>query len=112
METALFKHKIQNSGNFAMESLKQLLLETIKISEIRGYVHGLVFDGVLTHLAMAHTLGCDITHCGGSFTHPSKEDFKSHVILDIWHMLKLTRNALAHMGTFTTPLDKGSNGIT
>ena len=53
METALFKHKSQNSGKYAMESLKQLLLETIKISGIRGYVHGIVFDGVLKHLAMA-----------------------------------------------------------
>ena len=49
---------------------------------------------------MAQKLGCDITNFDGSFNHSSKEDCKIKVILDKFQMLKLTRNALAHMGTF------------
>ena len=80
--------------------LKQLLLEAIsKVSEKGGDVHGVVFDGAPKNLAMAQKLGCDIANFDGSFDHPFREG-KIHVILDICHMLKLTRNSLAHMGSF------------
>ena len=84
--------------------MKQLLLEAKrKLTEKGANVHVLVFDGAPKNLGMAEKLGCDIKKLDGSFDHPSKPNVKTHVILDICHMLKLARNAFSHMGIFCTP---------
>ena len=84
--------------------LKQLLIEAIKkLSERGANVLALVFDGAPKNLGMAEKLGCDIKNFDGSFDHPSKSNAKIHVILDICHMIKLARNAFAHLSTFYTP---------
>ena len=84
--------------------LKQLLIEAIKkLSERGANVLALVFDGAPKNLGMAEKLGCDIRNLDGSFDHPSKPNTKIYVILDICHMLKLARNAFAHLSTFCTP---------
>ena len=84
--------------------LKQLLIEAIKKLSKRGAnVLALLFDGAPKNLGMAEKLGCDIRNLGGSFDHPSKPNTKIYVILNIYHMLKLARNAFAHLSTFCTP---------
>ena len=82
---------------------KQLLLEAIKkILERGANVLALVFDCAPKKLGMAEKLGCDIKNLDGSFDHPSKPNAKIYVILDTCHMLKLARNAFAHLSTFYT----------
>ena len=84
--------------------MKQLLLEAIKeLSERGANVLALVFDGAPKNLGKAEKLGCGIKNLDGSFDHPSKPNAKVYVILDICHMLKLARNAFAHLSTFCTP---------
>ena len=93
--------------------MKQLLLEAIrKLTEKGANVHVLVFDGAPKNLGMAEKLGCDIKKLDGSFDHPSKPNVKTHVILDICHMLKLARNAFSHMGIFALHLERESHGNT
>lgn len=66
-------------------------------------VKSLTFDGPTKNVATARKLGCNIDDLEGSFPHPCRPDLKVYVVLDIFHMLKLARNALGDMKSFVTP---------
>ena len=85
------------------EVLKQLVFEAInKLTEIGAEVHAVVFDGAPKKLIMAAKFRCNIKNLDGAFDHPSIKGRKIYAILEICHMLKLARNALADMKTFFT----------
>ena len=93
---------LTNSPNGGV--LKQLVFEAInRLTEIEAVVHAVVFYGAPKNLSMTAKFGCNIKNLHGAFDHPSIKGRKIYAILDICHLLKLARNALADMKTFLYP---------
>ena len=83
----------------------RLITTALELTADHGLkVRCLTFDGDSANISMANLLGCSIyssgQHCS-KFAHPSL-DFSVFVILDICHMLKLARNALAELKIIKT----------
>ncbi|XP_071384885.1 DNA transposase THAP9 [Centroberyx affinis] len=85
------------------------------INECLQRLHGigvrtvsLTCDGPSCHFAMLRALGAklDVHDMRSSFPHPADPSQVVHVVLDVCHMLKLLRNALAEGGTLQTPTGK------
>ena len=81
------------------------------ISECLHWLHAidvrvisLTCDGPSCHFAMLRALGASlrIDNMRPSFPHPADPSQVVHVVLDVCHMLKLLRNALADGGVFQT----------
>ena len=84
--------------------LSQLILESIKMLHETGcLVHAVIFDGAAKDIVMVVKLGCNIRHLEGSFPNPSQTTNKMHVISDICHMIKLTRNVFSDKKNFFKP---------
>jgi len=75
----------------------QIIQESVQfLKESSIEVHVEVFDGISRILTTADRLGCKISsNCDGCFKHPCREARKIYIILDVCHMIKLARNALA-----------------
>ena len=75
-------------------------------------VHSVTADGTAVNFGMFSELGCIFTTSYESmvtkFKHPT-ENYYIYAILDPCHMLKLARNALAHIGSI---VDSENNIIT
>ena len=72
-----------------------------KIHECGVDIVSLVCDGPSSHLKMMSELkmSLDPFNLKTHFPHPSNPELPVHVLLDICHMLKLSRNCLAALGT-------------
>ena len=84
-----------------------ILKEAITLlTEAEFDVHGVVFDGTSKNTATAKHLGCsNLGSYDGEFSHPSV-NHPLYIILDVCHMLKLARNAAAHLGVFYNKKDQ------
>lgn len=73
-----------------------------KLADIGIWISSLTCDGPSCHLTMLNTLGASMTmpDLQPSFPHPQKPEHQVSVCLDICHMLKLMRNALASYKVF------------
>lgn len=73
-----------------------------KLADIGIWITSLTCDGPSCHLTMLNTLGASMTmpDLRPSFPHPQKPEHHVSVFLDICHMLKLMRNALASYKVF------------
>lgn len=85
----------------------------IRLEEIGVEVLSVTCDGPSVHFTMFKHLGCNFdTLCGDNvkthFTHPSNNGKKVFAVLDICHMLKLIRNALADLKII---FDKDGNEV-
>lgn len=84
--------------------LKQIIIEALNIlHEVGAEVHCIVFDGAPKNISMADKLGCNMQNLVGEFPHPSQPHKNVHVILDIAHMIKVTRNAFSDVKIFCLP---------
>ena len=87
--------------------LCQLIKESIKmLHEVGAHVHAVIFDGASKNVGMAEKLGCNIKNLDGSFPHPCHHDRRVHVIFDICHMIKLTRNTFSDLKIFCTTFNE------
>lgn len=76
----------------------QLIIATIKsLFDIGINIRSITSDGASTNIATYNTLGCNLNldDLVPYFPHPSKPTINVYCMLDICHMLKLMRNALA-----------------
>lgn len=85
------------TGQERANLVKQCIM---KLHDIGVRTVSLTCDGPSCHFSMMKELGAsldakDIVHC---FEHPSDPTMKVFVLLDVCHMLKLTRNTLAQIG--------------
>ena len=74
-----------------------------KAAEVGLKVWSLTADGTAVNIKTFEILGCSFcctyNDMKTTFTHPTTGE-EVYVILDPCHMLKLARNAMAHLGTF------------
>ena len=82
----------------------QLVNTALQLTADHGIrVRCITFDGAAANISMANALGCSLGSSGEMvthFNHPSL-NIPVYIILDVCHMLKLARNALAELGTLT-----------
>lgn len=88
----------------------------LRLRKIGVRTVSLTCDGPSCHFAMLRALGADLRNVHDlrtSFIHPADKDKQGdeekqqvHVILDVCHMLKLLRNALAQFGELQSPTGK------
>ena len=82
----------------------KLVLESLIMAAEAGLrVYSVTADGTAVNFTMFNKLGCNFTtsyeHMITKFKHPT-ENYFVYAILDPCHMLKLARNALAHLGLY------------
>ena len=77
-------------------------------------VASVTYDGPSCHLSMLSGLGASLNpeSLVPSFSHPSIDGKKVHVLLDVYHMLKLVRNAAAEGGILVDSDGKKFSGST
>ena len=96
-----FAYFLTNNINADIQA--QIIRESIQcLPESYLYVHAVIFDGTSKPLTTADRLGCKISsNFDGSCKHPCREEGNVYILLDVCHMIKLARHALADIGIIT-----------
>ena len=88
-------------GAEAQVAILKMTIECLIANDFQ--VHAVTMDGHASNMAMCRLLGCNFDQTPCMKTHFTICGKKIYVFLDACHMVKLIRNSLEAMKTFTSP---------